>query len=491
MNILLCNMPIAFNKKENLEPPLGICYIASMLKKMNGVSIFLRDYEINLFSGQILKKDLEKLKIDVIGVSFRTASYGSAKKFIKKVTDINKGIFVVAGGHHATAFPKETLMDLNCNAVVVGEGEYTFKELVERLAGGKSFKGLEGVVYRNTAGAIVENERRPPISDIDALPWPARELLNLNDYSVVTLLTSRGCPFNCIYCDKSISTRKAKFRSADDIFDEIRHIATRLNKNRLYIVDDHFFLKKDRTETILDKIIKEGISIRWTCQARVDGLSESILEKAKRAGCEQIMYGVETGDRKELEFIRKNATLAEAENAIKFTKKAGITARANFMLGFPISTRGSMRNTINFAKSINPDIVRFFAVSPLPNTDLWNHVYGSHCVLDRINWEDMDFFKPSFDIAGIKRREISLYVSAAYWHVLKNGFLREISIYFLPNLAKLLYLIARTGKVRGNISKSFPRSVNLILDNIHQLKGKSLPEIFTFLRAVCKLETTL
>jgi len=491
MNILLCNMPIEFNKRENLEPPLGICYIASMLSELKSVNVFLRDYEVNLFSDEILKKDLEELKIDVLGVSFRTASYRSAKEFIKKAIGIDKNIFVASGGHHATAFPKETLADLNCNAVVVGEGEYAFRELIERLRRGLSLEGLKGVVYREGNSDIVENERRPPISDIDALPWPARELLNLDQYNVVTLLTSRGCPFDCIYCDKGVSTRKVKFRSAGDIFNEIKHIAKRLNRSRLYIVDDHFFLKKDRTERILDKIIDEKLSIRWTCQARVDGMSKSILEKAKRSGCEQIMYGVETGDEKELEFIRKNTTLAAAEEAVRLTRKAGITARANFMLGFPISTRESVRNTINFARKLNPDIARFFAVSPLPNTDLWNHVYGAGPVPDRINWEDMDFFRPSFDTDGIKREEISLYVSAAYWHVLKNSFLREISIYFLPNLLKFLCLVAKTGKIRGNISKSFPRSVNLILDNAHQVKGKRLPEVINFLKAVHKLEKTL
>ncbi len=491
MNILLANMPIEFNKRENLEPPLGICYIASMLKKLSGVNIFLRDYEVNLFSEDILGKELEELKIDVIGISFRTASFRSAKEFVKKAKNTGRDIFIAAGGHHATAFPKETLAALNCNAVVVGEGEYTFKELIERLIGGISLEGLKGLVYKSAEKGIIENRVRPPISDIDALPWPARELLNLNEYNVITFLTSRGCPFECIYCDKSISTRKVKFRSAGNIFSEIKHIAGRLNRNRLYIVDDHFFLKKNRTEHILDKIIGEKLSIRWTCQARVDGLSENILKKAKHAGCEQIMYGVETGDQKELEFIRKNATLKDAENALRLTKKAGITARANFMLGFPVSTEESMRNTINFARKLNPDIVRFFAVSPLPNTDLWTHIYGCSRAPGGIKWEDMDFFKPSFDIAGIKREKISLYVSAAYWHVLGKSFLKEISLYFFPNLMKLLYLIVKTGKIRGNISKSFPRSVNLILDNMHQVRGKRLSEAFNFLKKVYKLEKTL
>ena len=491
MNILLANMPIQFNKRENLEPPLGICYLASALKDLKDVKVNLRDYEITPFSDKALEDDLSKLKIDILGVSFRTASYGSAKEFIKAARAINRDIFIVVGGHHATAFPEETLRDLGCDAVVRGEGEYTFKELVERLMKNLSLEGLEGVTYRKGDSDIVSNKPRPPIENIDNLPWPARELLNPGDYSIMTILTSRGCPFNCIYCDKGISTRKVKFRSAEDIFAEMKHIATKLNKKRLYIVDDHFFLSRNRLEPILDRMIREKLGVSWVCQARVDGMSEDILQKAKESGCEQIMYGIETGDETELRYMRKEARLSEAENAVRFTKDAGITARTNFMLGFPVSTRKTIRNTINFAKRLRPDIVRFFAVSPLPNTDLWDDIYGKGHIPENVNWDDIDFFRPSFDIKGIPRDEISLYVTAAYWHVLKRDFLKEVTLEFLPRLLKLFYLALKTKRFRGNFSKTFPRSVNLILDNAHQLKGRSPVEIVDFLKNVRRLEKTL
>ena len=491
MNILLANMPIAFNKRENLEPPLGVCYIAAMLRKIDGVNVYLKDYEITSFSPESLERDLKKMRIDVLGVSFRTASYRSAKEFIKTAKEINKNIFVVAGGHHATAFPKETMVDIGCDAVIMGEGEYAFKELVERLNDNVSLEGLRGVVYRNNNSDIIMNEERPPIENIDELPWPARDLLEMDEYNVITILTSRGCPFNCIYCDKAISTRKVKFRAPDDIFNEMKNIVDKFHKHRLYVVDDHFFLKRNRLEPVLDRVISEKLPIKWTCQARVDGIVKEVLEKAKAAGCEQIMYGIETGDENELQYIRKASTLKDAEEAVRLTKDAGITARANFMLGFPISTKGSMRNTINFAGKIKPDIVRFFAVSPLPNTDLWDYIYGKGYIPENIKWEDIDFFKPSFDLKNITRGEVSLYVTAGYWHVLKKEFLKEVTIGLIPNMLKLFYLIARTRKIRGNISQCFPRMVNLVVDNMHQVQGKSLKEIVTFIKDVRRIEKTL
>jgi len=491
MNLLLANMPINFNSRENLEPPLGICYMASVLKDIDGVNIVLKDYEIEHFSEESVMKMIKELNIDVIGVSFRTASYRSAKKFVLAAKSSGRDLFIGGGGHHATAFAEETLMDLGCDAVIRGEGEYAMRDLVLSLMEKTGLNGVSGISFIDKkTGKPVHNDPRPPIQDINALPWPDRAIIDISGYNVMTILTSRGCPFNCIYCDKGVSTRNVKFRSPDDIFEEIKHCVRDLGKNRLYIVDEHFFLNRKIIEPVLDRIISEKLRFTWTCQARVDGISEEVLGKAKKAGCEQIMFGIETGDETELKYIRKSSSLEKAEEAVRLTKKAGIKARANFMLGFPVSTRQTMSNTVRFAKKMMPDIVRFFAVSPLPNTDLWDDIYGKGNIPKGIKWEELDFFSPSFDLKDMERSEMSVFVSAAYWHVLKKEFLLETTLFMLPNILKLLFYIAATGKVRGNISKCFPRSVNLILDNMHQIKGKRPKDIIPFLKQVARIERT-
>ena len=190
-----------------------------------------------------------------------------------------------------------------------------------------------------------------------------------------------------------------------------------------------------------------------------------------------------------MQYIRKKATLAQAEEVVRATRQAGIIARLNFMLGFPISTRETISNTIRFAKKLKPDIVRFFAVAPLPNTDLWNEIYGeSH---QHLKWEEIDFFQPSFDIQDISRDQLSLYIAAGYWHTLKGEFFKEITLGLLPNMIKLLALVSKTKRIRGNLSKTFPRSVNLILDNLHQIKGKPLKDSIAFLKQVQRLENSL
>ena len=487
MNVLLANMPIKFNLRENLEPPLGICYIGSVLKE-NGHAVHLKDYEVENLQKEKLKTFLEKEMIDVVGISFRTASYKSSKEFSAMIKEINSDIKIALGGQHATAFPKETLKDIEADFAIKGEGEYVFRDLLSGLEEKKDLSFISGITYKLPDGNIISNNDREPIADIDALPMPLREALPLGKYNIITIITSRGCPFDCIYCDKGVSTRVVKYRSPEKVFEEIRYIAENLGKKRLYIVDDYFFLHKKRLETILDKVIEEKIPITWVCQARVDGIDGHIIEKAKNAGCEQIMFGIESGDERELKYIRKKATNEQAENAVKSTKSYDIIARANFMLGFPISTRDMLENTIRFARKIHPDIVRFFAVSPLPNTDLWRELYGDKFDADKVKWDNVDFFKPNFDTVEIKREEISLYVTAAYLYTLKKDFLKEITLYLIPNLSKLAYLWVKTGKLRGNISKSFPRSVNLILDGLHQIGEMPFSEKVIFLKNAWKLQ---
>ncbi|MBL7197022.1 MAG: cobalamin-dependent protein [Candidatus Omnitrophica bacterium] len=475
MNILLANMPIQFNSQENLEPPLGIVYIAGVLEK-NGKNVYLKDFEVENFSESILEEIIKKYNIDLVGISFRTASYGSAKKFANLLKKINRNIKIVIGGHHTTAFPESTLIDIECDIAVRGEGEYAFLDIVNALEKDKSLQGIEGISFKYN-GRIFYNPERKPIDNLDLLPFPARHLLAIDKYTVMTILTSRGCPFSCIYCDKGVSGKKVSLRSPENVYQEILDIAKRFRKKRLYIVDDFFFLNKQRVNKLLDMIIdNENLRVNWICQARVDGVNKQLLKKAKKSGCSQIIYGVETGDKEELEYIKKQTTIEQAEEAIRLTKKVGITARTNFMLGFPISTHKSIENTIKFAKRISPDLVRFFSVSPLPNTELWNYIYGEKTDLRNFNWDEFDFYNPDFAPHQLTKDNITIYAIFGYSYTLGKRTISEIVIGLIPNLARLFLSILKSGRIRGNISLHFPVTVNLFLDTWRLIKNKKLRE---------------
>lgn len=459
----MLNMPVQFNSWQNLEMPLGIAYIASELEK-HGHEVSIKDYEVECFERAQFKNELNTFKPDVVGISFRSSSYASAKNISSIVKETSTAIQVVLGGHHATAFPEDTLKDIPADFAIRGEGEYAMGRLLNALSMNSDLADVPGLAYRNN-GEIIKNNSADTIADLNRLAFPAWHLLPIEKYVTGSILTSRGCPFSCIYCDKGISTRKVRFRSSQNIYEEISAFEKRYKKGRIYFVDDYFFLNKNRLSELFDLIINNGhLKFKWYCQARVDGIDNEILQRAKRSGCDTIIYGIETGDAEELEYINKKATLEEAIQALKLSKGAGIRTRANFMIGFPISTHNTISNSICFAKKIDADLYRFFVVTALPNTVLWEKVEKIHPELANLSWDKFDFYSPSFNTAGVKKEDLVKYVMAAYLYVLRDKVVKELTIEFIPRLIRLLYLVFRNRRIRGNLSTAFPASVNLFLE---------------------------
>lgn len=463
MRTLLLNMPIQFNSWQNLEMPLGIAYIASELKK-HGHEVSIKDYEVEYFEREQFQNELNTFKPDVVGISFRSSSYVSAEKISALIKETNPSIQIILGGHHATAFPEDTLRNLSADFIVRGEGEYVMAKLLNALNSNSSLADVPNITYRYN-GKILENASTSDINNLDGLSFPAWDLLPIEKYVTGSILTSRGCPFSCIYCDKGVSTRKVRFRSPQNIYQEIVAFEKEYKKNRIYFVDDYFFLNRKRLSELFDLIVNDGsLKFKWYCQARVDGIDSEMIKRAKKSGCDMIIYGIETGDEEELKYINKNATLEEAERAVRLSKDAGIKTRANFMMGFPISTHKTISNSIRFAKKIDADLYRFFIVSPLPNTILWDRIEKLHPKLASIGWDKFDFYTPSFDTAELRKEDLVMYVMAAYLYVLKDKITKELIIGFIPRLAKLLHLVFKNRRIRGNLSVTFPACVNLFLE---------------------------
>jgi radical SAM superfamily enzyme YgiQ (UPF0313 family) len=401
--------------------------------------------------------------------------------------EIDRDITVVLGGHHVTAFPEETLRDLLADFGICGEGEFSMSELLGALGGGTAFSDIPGLAYRCNGG-IKKNVSARQINNLDILPFPAWNLLSMDKYVTASILTSRGCPFCCIFCDKGVSSRRVKFRSPRNVFDEIVLIKEKYGKDRIYFVDDYFFLNKPRVMELFELLLKNNVKIKWSCQARVDGLDSEMLNLAKKSGCSMIIFGVETGDEEELRYIDKRTTLAQAREAIRLTKEAGITARSNFMIGFPISTSRSVGNSIRFAAELKADLYRFFVVSPLPNTVLWDRVQKIHPEISKISWDKFDFYSPSFDTEGLKKEELLDYVGAAYLYVLKRPFLREITIEFIPKIIRLLKAVLKTRRLRGNLSSIFSRSVNLLLEEWFLIRNMKFKSRLPYLKRIFSLQ---
>lgn len=492
MKILLVNAPVFFNKFENSQAPLGIAYVAASLLKNGFTDIKLKDYEVEPYSDDEFLGLVREFSPDVIGLSCRTASYPSAVKLINLLRKDNVTAKLVIGGHHATALTENVLRETGVDIVVRHEGEVTFPELVDVLGKGADIEKVKGIAYLRD-GKVVHTPNRELVDNLDLLPFPARELLPMDKYAYGVLLSSRGCPFKCVYCDKNISTRNVRYRSVDNVLDEIEEVVLKWKEDRIYFIDDHFLLNKKRFFEITNGWMKRGLKFEWLCQARVDAADEEILRQAKKSGCISIIYGVESGDPVELEFLSKGGgcTLEQGERAIRLTKEAGIACRVNFMLGFPVSTHETVRNSIRYAKKLNADNYRFFHVVPLPNTPLWDRCVKDGIVTDNMDWSRFNFNEAMIATNDLSLDDLQIYGAAAYLHVFKWKVLREFTLTLIPNFLKFIKELPKRKKVASALFYSFPAFANMASQIWFQMARKDFKGKLKFIKDIIVIERSL
>lgn len=368
----------------NYWQPLGTLYVAEMLQREGN--------EVRFFNGafmtheQILR-EIEKFSPEFIGIYSTTFGWKKAKKTaadLRKIFD--KKVFICAGGPYPIAMQERCLEDAgeSFDAVVTGEGEFTCLEMVERLHSGKILEGVQGVIYRE-GGKIIKNPPRPLITNLDSLPFPARELLGDPDLyipppatykrkPVAVLITSRGCNRRCIFCFQIDKERKSgiRYRSVKNVLDEIEH-CIRQGYREIKFIDDTFAADYDRAMHIAQEIKARKLDFTWFASACVNQVDKSLLKAFKDAGCWAILFGAESGVQKNLNTIKKGIKLEQTRNAVKWAKEVGLKVSTPFMFGIPGETFEEGLQTIEFAIKLDPDIANFHAITPFPGTYLYDN----------------------------------------------------------------------------------------------------------------------
>ncbi len=387
MNILLINpylkRPAGSLRKrtQSCLPSLGLGYIASVLEREK-IHVRVIDTQAEEVCLRLLPKRVkeEEGEYDFIGITSVSSTIDIALGMAKICKEIFKNARVVMGGVHATVLPDEVLSSEYVDYVIRGEGEYTFLDLVK----GKREDDVPGLSFKEN-GRIIQNAAREPIADLNSLPFPAYHLMPMHRYfptqglykrlPVIGIIGSRGCPFKCTYCaSNSIWAKggKVRFRSAENILEEIKLLMRNYRIREIVFHDDMFTAKRSLVSELCESIIKEGIDLTWVCMSRVDAVDEHLLRLMKVAGCHQICFGVESADQQILRNIQKNISLDQVEKAVALTKKVGIDVRSSFMLGNPGETEETLKKTINFALRLNPDFASFNITTPYPGTELRN-----------------------------------------------------------------------------------------------------------------------
>lgn len=377
MKILLINPP---PRKPNprecvLVPPLGIAYLASVLEH-NRYHVDILDGFALQMSWTDFEKYVKNAHVDIIGVTSMTPTRDRTIKAIeisRKYCD-----YIILGGPHVSSNLSECISNKSVDFVTIGESEETIIELLKAIENNKDFSSIRGIAYKINENIIV-NPQRSRIEGLDAIPFPAYHLLPIHKYKypllkhkkIATLITSRGCPYNCIFCDKNTSGFKWRARSASNVVSEIEYLYNKFGIKSFIFYDDIFTLNKKRVEEICELIIDKKLDIDWKCEGRVNLVDKDILGWMKKAGCSVIAYGVESGVQKNLDYIRKKISLSQALNAFNITRQEGIRTIAYFIFGIPGETYEDAIQTINFSIKLNPDYAQFALLRPWPGTDIY------------------------------------------------------------------------------------------------------------------------
>jgi radical SAM superfamily enzyme YgiQ (UPF0313 family) len=423
--IVLMTPPVTLEERygklswaANTLPSLGILYLGSVLRK-EGYEVSVIDASSLGLSPRELMEKIVTLQPKYLGISATTLSIFHASALADEIKNTINDIKIIIGGPHLTAIPEETMEQFRSfDFGVIGEGEETTKELIDALVHGGEISDIPGIIFRRS-DSIVKSVPRVFINDLDRLPFPAWDLLanfpkryhpppfRFKHLPAAYIVTTRGCPYKCIFCDRSVFGNKCRGHSAAYILDLIEYLYKRFGIRELLIEDDTFITFKKRLIEVCEGIMKRGIKISWSCLGRADAVTPEILKIMKKTGCWSISYGIETGDEEVMKFIEKNITLEQVEQAVRLTNESGILSKGFFIMGHPVDTHETITKTINFALKIPLDDISISMMTPFPGSKLYQIAsqYGQF----ENNWEKMNELDIVFVPKGLTKDDLRRY----------------------------------------------------------------------------------
>jgi anaerobic magnesium-protoporphyrin IX monomethyl ester cyclase len=385
-----------------------------------------------------LEDFLKEFSPDILGVTCMTAHWAS----VKNVATIFKHLYpsrpVVIGGHHATAVPEQILSHSSVDYVVRGEGEHTFRELLEIMEKRGPLDGVKGLSFKS-GKELIHNPARELINDIDEIPFAATRLMFKSDtisYDNEMVFTSRGCPHDCIFCASKLTwTRKPRYRSPERVVQEIVEAYQRTGRTYFAIYDDTFTINRKHAEKICQLLIDSRIHFTWHCMSTVKVRDENFYRKLKAAGCNSIAFGIETGDADALLKLKKNISLDEIRDAFQLARRLGFHTRAFIMYGFPWETKTHIDASINLLKDIRPDSIGYSSAVPLPGTGLFDLVKEAGFLTEpiaKIDWSHYHQYSPEMFFSNqISRKEafkLSAYAERQFYLLSLGGRMGEVKV---------------------------------------------------------------
>jgi radical SAM superfamily enzyme YgiQ (UPF0313 family) len=421
MRTLLINPPYPFTEWPNM--PLGLSYIAAVLEK-NGVEVKVLDLLVSQYSEEKVHRCMAEFSPEVVGITAVTMNYPASSNILKLCKRFDENVITVIGGPHVTFCAEQTLREAPWIDIVVrGQGEYTMLDIVS----GKKPAEIEGLVFREGDGMVTTGDR-PWTENLDELPFPARHLFPLSRYRAFraggSLITGRGCPFNCIFCaGHRMTGRRVRLRNAKLVVDEMQMVQE-LGFKEIYIEDDLLTLNHAHVYAICDEIENRGLKIKWNAFSRVDTVTRELVKKMKQAGCDGLLFGVESGNQEILDRVKKKITLKKVRQAVALTKEMGMSAVTSFILGLPGETKKTMRQSYDFARQLNAPYC-LHVLAPFPGTEVREKAeeYGITILTDE--WSKYDANRVVSTTPGVGPRDIEQILHQYYNDVKRFNRLQE------------------------------------------------------------------
>jgi len=411
--------------RGTVEPPLGLGYLAAITEK-GGFSCEIIDANILELKMADVLRIIKRKKPEIVGISVNLYSYQIALKLATKIKKTLPETTVILGGPTPTSSPRQVMESCQTDAVCIGEGEVTLTEILDNYKKRKHlFNGVAGIMYR-AGKIIIQNKPRGFIQNIDDIPFPAYHLfLDLNKYKsraikkpFAPLLTSRGCPFHCVFCSKDVFKYICRMRSPENVIEEVDMLIKKFGVKQIDILDDNFTINKKRAEQILDLLIERKYDLYVNLQSgvRTEGIDQNIINKMKKAKIFKIPFGVESGDPLILKRIIKQLDLKRVLACTKMAKKAGMKVYGFFMIGLPGDTPESMQKTIDYAIKMDPNIANFAITIPFPGTELYQMVKkDGRFLIDMDNGIDAGFYANTvfYELEGMDKEQVLAYYKKA------------------------------------------------------------------------------
>lgn len=360
-------------------PMLGLAYVAASLRDQ-GHLVKIIDYEVNDWPVSRVGEDIREFQPDVIGMTAYITNMKRCVRVAEIAKECRSSIVTILGGPQVTIFPDEAFHSEAIDMIVLSEGEIIIRNVLNALGDDEKLKDVKGIWFRDKSTNIVKNEREGLVDDLDIFPSHALDLYQMEKYfpqvhirgkRVAHLLTSRGCPFKCTFCETKLTFgRSFRYNSTDRVLQDLEN---RINEgyDSFQFYDDIFTINRKRVIELCEAIIRKGWKIQWMCFTRTNCVDDELLAAMKKAGCYLITFGGEAGDDDLLKVIKKDLTVETNFKGIRMARKHGIQTMSSFMLGLPTETREQSMKTINFAIDSGLNYAIFPITEPYPGTELW------------------------------------------------------------------------------------------------------------------------